>query len=210
MHDYSIDKHPKGKITFFLAYGAIALAPLLNKWIGYAAKALGLSGILGSALVTAVPVFTLFLGLYYLFNEYLWRVRFLRRFLLVPDLNGTWACVGKTTIKNSQPAGWEWSGTITITQSWSKIMLHLKTQSSTSKSTAASIQHDPGVGYRLLYQYENVPSADQPELARHSGSVEMVITESCNSADGHYFTDQHRSTVGTISWRKKENATVSP
>ena len=36
MHDYSIDKHPKEKILFVLAFIAITIAPLADKLIDWA------------------------------------------------------------------------------------------------------------------------------------------------------------------------------
>jgi hypothetical protein len=40
MHDYSIDRHPKEKILFFLAFAAIATAPYINKLFAIAAEEL--------------------------------------------------------------------------------------------------------------------------------------------------------------------------
>ncbi|MCB1824403.1 MAG: hypothetical protein H6974_15555 [Gammaproteobacteria bacterium] len=203
MHDYSIDKHPKEKILFFLALIAITTAPLLqdlaDKIVAYLQVNTGWS----SAPVVAVPVFAIFAGLYFLFNKYLWRVDRLRRILLVPDLNGTWDCKGQTTLKNGVEADYQWNATITITQSWSKILIHLKTTQSESKSISASIFHEDGVGYRLLYQYNNNPNANELDLLNHSGSAELLFSEDMSSASGSYFTDRHRTTVGTMNLTKE-------
>lgn len=203
MHDYSIDKHPKEKILFFLALIAITTAPLLqdlaDKIVAYLQVNTGWS----SAPVVAVPVFAIFAGLYFLFNKYLWRVDRLRRILLVPDLNGTWDCKGQTTLKNGVEADYQWNATITITQSWSKILIHSKTTQSESKSISASIFHEDGVGYRLLYQYNNNPNANELDLLNHSGSAELLFSEDMSSASGSYFTDRHRTTVGTMNLTKE-------
>lgn len=198
MHDYSIDKHPKEKILFFLALIAITTAPLLqdlaDNFVSYLQVSTGWS----SAPVVAIPVFAIFAGLYFLFNKYLWRIDRLRRILLVPDLNGTWVCQGQTTLKNGKPVNYEWNAIVTITQSWSKILIHLKTSQSESKSISASIFHEDGVGYRLLYQYNNNPNADELDLQNHSGSAELLFTEDTTVAEGSYYTDRHRTTVGTM------------
>ncbi len=203
MHDYSIDKHPKEKILFFLALIAITTAPLLqdlaDKIVAYFQAHSGWS----SAPVVAIPVFAIFVGLYFLFNKYLWRLDSLRRILLVPDLNGTWNCEGQTTLKNGAKAGYQWAAKITITQSWSKILIHSKTSQSESKSISASIFHEDGVGYRLLYQYNNNPNADELDLLNHSGSAELLFTEDMSAASGSYFTDRHRTTVGTMNLSKE-------
>jgi len=204
MHDYSIDKHPKEKILFFLALIAITTAPLLQDLADKLVSYLQISTGWSSAPVVAVPVFAIFAGLYFLFNKYLWRIDRLRRILLVPDLNGIWACQGQTALKNGEPANYQWNATITITQSWSKILIHLKTSQSESKSISASIFHEDGVGYRLLYQYNNNPNADELDLLNHSGSAELVFSEDTAVAEGSYYTDRHRTTVGTMNLTRED------
>ena len=198
MHDYSIDKHPKEIVLFLLAFCAIWSAPKLNQLGLYVVEKLDVWTGLSWPLITAIPVFALFTMIYFVFNKYLWRLGALRGLLLVPDLNGRWKCSGKTVLKAGQSADYRWAGDIQITQSWSKVLIHLKTGQSSSRSFAASIHHDPGVGYRLAYQYSNDPGADQLELNKHSGSAEITFDEDCTRGEGWYFTDQHRSTVGTL------------
>lgn len=202
MHDYSIDRHPKEKILFLLAFAAITLAPILNNAANKALTSLSISTHWGAAPITAIPVFGLFFGIYYLFDNTFWKLRWMRKLLLVPDLNGKWICDGETVLKHGERASFAWSGDVTITQSWSKISIHLRTASSRSKSVAASIFHEPGAGYRILYEYSNDPDADQHELEKHTGSAELVFSEGCLEASGHYFTDRHRSTVGTMKLRR--------
>jgi len=199
MHDYSIDKHPKEKVLFILALIAITTAPLLQDVADNIVDYLEVNAGWSSAPVVAVPVFATFAGLYFLFNKYLWKISWLRRILLVPDLNGCWACQGHTILKNGEPASYDWKATVSISQSWSKILIHLKTSQSESKSISASIYHEEGIGYRLLYQYNNKPNADELDLKNHSGSSELVFTEDASSASGSYYTDRHRTTVGTMS-----------
>lgn len=203
MHDYSIDKHPKEKILFFLALVSITAAPLIQDLADNIVTYLQVSTGWSSAPVVAVPVFAIFAGLYFLFNKHLWRIEGLRRILLVPDLNGTWACEGQTALKNGEPADYQWKAKITITQSWSKMLIHLKTSQSESKSISASIFHENGVGYRLLYQYNNNPNANELDLLNHSGSGELLFSEDTSTASGSYYTDRHRTTVGTMNLTKE-------
>ncbi|MGE0558097.1 MAG: hypothetical protein AB7E73_04345 [Burkholderiales bacterium] len=203
MHDYSIDRHPKEKILFVVAFAAISAAPLLNDLIHQLVTYLEVSTGWSSPPVTAIPVFALFLVIYLFFDRYLWKVRLFRKFLLVPDLNGKWTCSGQTTLKEGKSVNYEWEGEITITQSWSKILVHLKTENSRSRSISGSLFHEVGVGFRFLYQYNNDPDADQLDLSKHSGSSEILFSEDCKSGMGHYFTDQHRRTVGTLNLKRK-------
>ena len=124
---------------------------------------------------------------------------------MVPDLNGKWHCKGHTNLKNAKIVDHDWEATISITQSWSKILIYLKTSQSESKSISASIYHEAGIGYRLIYQYDNRPNASELDLSNHSGCVELLFLEDTNSASGSYYTDRHRTTVGTMEiLRKKE------
>jgi hypothetical protein len=79
----------------------------------------------------------------------------------------------------------------------------MKTGASMSNSVSASLFHEVGIGYRLLYLYESEPYADQLELGKHSGAAEILFAENCSSGEGNYFTDQHRRTVGTLRLTRK-------
>jgi hypothetical protein len=203
MHDYSIDKHPKEKVLFGLSFIAIVTAPALNKCVTWAAQQLELAtGLLVTSIVTVVPVMTVFLVIYWLFNSKLWKVEWLRSRLLVPNLNGTWKCDGLNVMRQGTVVNHPWSAEIRITQSWTKISIYISTSQSSSRSTSASIVHEPGVGYRLFYHYTNAPKADQTDLKKHDGTAEILFAEDCLSGDGHYFTDQHRMTTGTMKLQK--------
>ena len=190
------------KVLFGLTLLAVIGAPILNSYMRDFANYLGLDRASGGVAFTSVSVFGLFSFLYWLFNKYCWKWGWLRRHLLVPDLNGIWNCDGKTTLKNGQLIEFNWSATVTIKQSWSHILIYLKTAQSESKSTAASICREDGIGYRLIYSYANYPDASNPDLLRHAGSAELLIDEQSAHAEGNYFTDQHRLTVGTMKLRK--------
>ena len=198
MHDYSIDRHPKQKILFILAFIAITATPTINSLFVSIATRIGLEAGWITTLGTVLPVSVLFGSLYLLFDRYLWKWTILRRVMLVPDLNGKWECRGKTVLRKGESVEFKWEGTLTITQSWSKVLVHLSTSQASSRSVAASIFHDQGVGYRLLYQYKNEPKPGEGELRIHAGSVEMAFDETCENGSGHYFTDSHRNTVGVM------------
>jgi hypothetical protein len=204
VHDYSINRHPKEKILFVLALIAIVSAPLLNQGIANLFIYFGGEISFASSSLTAVPVFGVFMGIYMLFDKCLWKLEWLCRFLLVPDLNGAWKCVGKTVLKNGAGVSYDWSGKITITQSWSKMLIHLETKQSVSISIAASIAYVEGVGYKVLYEYQNAPAANHIELSKHSGTTELLFDLHCKSAAGNYYTDQHRQTVGAMELMREQ------
>lgn len=203
MHDYAIDRHPKQKVLFALAFVAIFLTPVVNSALVSLGTTVGVEEGWTTTVGTVVPVSAFFGLLYLLFDRHLWKCPMFRRVLLVPDVNGEWKCQGKTVLKEGEAAEIHWEGTVTISQSWSKILVHLRTSQSSSRSMSASIQHDQGVGYRLLYQYRNEPRAGEEELEIHTGAVEMDFDEACAVGQGHYFTDSHRKTVGTMDLERR-------
>ena len=127
MHDYAIDRHPKQKVLFMLAFIAIVATPLLNSALVSMGTKVGLAPGWITTVGTVVPVSALFALLYVLFDRYLWKWTMLRRMLLVPDLNGEWGCQGRTVLKQGEAVEFKWEGTLTISQSWSKILVHLRT-----------------------------------------------------------------------------------
>lgn len=193
-----MDSHPKEKIIFGLAFLAIIATPFINEAFSLF---LSLSGI-STKTISGLSAFMIFGGIFWLFNHYLWKFKFFRRFLLMPDLNGKWECSGITKIKNGQANNQNWKAEIDITQSWSKIIIRLKTKESISQSTSASITRLEGQGFKVLYNYKNTPMLVDQTLQKHDGAVEIVFNQGCTEAEGHYFTDQYRSTVGSIKLRK--------
>jgi hypothetical protein len=201
MHDYSIDRSPRVKILFFLSAIAIFLAPKINSWLFNGLEWFRAWSGSTRAIAVAIPTFVLFSALYLAVDRWLWRYRVIRRLLLVPDLNGTWQCEGRTTLRRGEKAEFDWAAKINIVQSWSKISIHLQTSQSSSSSTTASVQSHAH-GYRLNYTYKNNPRPGEPELSVHDGIAEIEFDPDCIKGSGHYFTDQHRQTSGKMHWKK--------
>jgi hypothetical protein len=190
MHDYSMRGHPRERLIYYLAAAAFSLMPLATT----------LTGWLGVGI--AVGSFTLFSGLFYLFDHYAWRITPVRRLFKLPDLNGKWTCAG-TQIDSSGAVTKEWQAAVTIKQTWSRLCIALQTDSSRSRSGPASIEHDEGHGYRLLYTYQNDPVPGQKPLAPHRGTCELIFNDECNLAEGVYFNDHNRQSFGRIKLTKQ-------
>lgn len=201
MHDYSIDNHPKEKVIFWLVIISIVVSDFINYLIRKVAVSWDFD--FSASTLVRISVFGLFTLLFIFFDKSLWKCNFFRKPFLVPDLNGVWVCEGSTEINYATKKKELWNGKINITQSWSKISIVLKTENSESRSLAASITHEKGSGFRLVYQYSNNPNLNEPELQIHKGIVELLFDQNTKKASGHYFTDQHRGTVGSIRLRKK-------
>lgn len=198
MHDYSIGRHPKEKILFGLAFLAIISTPFINRGFSQIQDILGY----WTLPLASVSTFMVFGAVFWWFNQYLWKCKSVRKILLMPDLNGKWECTGTTLIKAGAETNYPWKAEINITQSWSKIIIRLKTKDSVSYSTSASITRLEGQGFKILYHYQNDPTRIEETLHKHDGATEIIFNQDCTEGTGHYFTDQHRSTVGSLTLRK--------
>lgn len=150
------------------------------------------------SLAGASSVFT---AIYWLFNRYGWRLRAAGILLKVPNLSGKWEVVGQTLNPDKTP-GYVWNGTITITQTWDKLRVHLATNTSTSDSISAALVRDDIEGFRLLYHYRNNPNIESVDLANHYGFAELIFNNESTDAAGEYFNGRGRFTFGTMKLKR--------
>lgn len=200
MHNYSMDYHPKEKILFVLAFLAILATPFINEIVTTFYKTDHTA--VKPVVISGFSAFAVFGIIFWGFNQYLWKCALIRKFLLMPDLNGKWVCEGTTLIKGGENTNYPWCGEIHISQSWSKIAIRLKTSISVSRSISASISRMDEQGFKILYNYKNDPTTVQESLNKHDGVAEILFNLSCTEGEGHYYTDQHRSTVGSLKLRR--------
>jgi hypothetical protein len=151
------------------------------------------------SLVGATAVFGV---LYWVFDRFAWRWRFLNTVIKVPYVAGEWRCQGQT-INPDGSAGHQWNATITILQSWDKIRVLLKTAQSSSNSIAAALICDDADAYRLLYHYRNDPKIGEVELKSHLGFGGLIFVRDLRTADGEYFNGHGRNTFGTMKLKRK-------
>jgi len=190
-HNYATNSPFHPRLIAVIAFIAVGVSWLLSWAASWVQQAWGF-GVGGVSAMTAFGV------LFLIFNKWLWKIAALRQLLLVPNINGRWIVKGRTLRRDGENVGFDWEGTIDIIQSWSRIVIVLRTKQSSSRSIAASLYRCPGEGYRLIYHYANEPKADQPELDRHCGLCDLLFDEELRLAEGSYFTDRDRLTIGTM------------
>jgi hypothetical protein len=166
-----------------------------------AAQTLGLAKSVPSLILWPVTAGTVYALLYWLFDRRVWRLPYLARLLRVPDLSGTWSCIGQT-IKADGRAGDTWQAEIVIVQSWDRVRIRLKTAQSVSNSVTAAIVYDEADGFRLMYNYRNEPNIDQASLPAHRGFAELTFDRGLKTAVGEYFNGHGRFTYGTMKLTK--------
>lgn len=140
--------------------------------------------------------------LYWVLNKWAWKWPGIGLALKVPDISGTWDCVGKT-LDSHGSIKYEWQAEITIVQSWDRLRIRLATKTSGSNSISAALAHDSVDGFVLLYHYRNDPKAGATGLASHTGCSVMTIAKDLKSATGDYFNGRGRISFGTMNWTKR-------
>ncbi|MBS0207198.1 MAG: hypothetical protein JSS49_30345 [Planctomycetes bacterium] len=193
MHDYSVRGHARERQIYLLAALAFTVMPLLTSLSGW----IGVSISIGTA--------TVFGLVFWFFDRFVWRWWPIRKLLGFCDLNGIWDVDGQRLNPDGSIAS-EWTGQLTIVQSWSRIAIALKTGQSLSRSGPASLTREEGVGHFLLYNYMNDPEPNQAGLQMHRGTCELRFAENCNEGAGVYFNDQHRLTFGRMALKKRSSA----
>jgi hypothetical protein len=141
---------------------------------------------------------TTFAVLYWIFDRYAWRWGVVAQLVKVPNLNGEWTCYGET-INLDGAVQFEWTGSLTITQSWDKLRVRLKTEQSGSNSISAALVRDEIDGVILLYHYQNDPRIGETELRSHRGFAEITFAEDLASGEGEYFNGHGRNTFGRMT-----------
>ncbi|WP_138754472.1 hypothetical protein [Paenibacillus sinopodophylli] len=200
MHEYSVIGHPRKTIILILALvsGAISkgVTYLLETWIVQ----------LNIVVSFTISTFTVFALMYFLFNHFIWKWKVFSKFLHFPNLNGEWECIGlSNNIK--QQKQYHWNGTVVIKQTWDKMLVSIKTGTSTSQSMSLTggIKHFPGLGYKMSYHYENTPNVSEVELKKHEGFCILTFDEKKISATGCYFNNiKDRATYGEMNLRRRE------
>lgn len=187
-----------GRMIGALAAAVTSLLVFLILLFFDLASHLGLPSNVPPILLSLLLTGIMFWALYLIFSRYAWRWPILSRLLLVADVSGEWSCNGRT-LDNDGSVKFEWSGTITILQSWDKIRVRLKTQQSESLSIAAAFVVEGGDGFRLLYHYQNQPRIGEPELGAHRGFCDLLFDRKLQSAEGDYFNGFGRVTFGRMS-----------
>lgn len=189
MHTYSMRGCCRERYIFYIALAAIAVLAIVKQAAGFVGVAV------------SITAFSVFGALYFIFDRWVWKFGWIGKLLGTPDLSGTWAVEGHTDGADGIERDWE--ATLTIEQTWSHIAISIETEGSRSRSTMASIERDPGHGYRLIYGYHNQRKDVVQEMRSHSGTCEAIVADDLQSAEATYFNDHQRRTVGTMSWNRQ-------
>lgn len=153
------------------------------------------------------PVDTMaFYGLFWwLFDRFIWKWGLLRLLHItrVPDLSGQWQ--GHVHPAPAQGISADLvedtAITLTVQQTWTKLLVRASTETSRSVSVTGSIlTADEG---SLSYEYQNEPFAPAPGTMHvHRGVVRLRLLPGGTVLEGEYFSGRDRQTFGTLRVRR--------
>ena len=190
MHDYAIDSRERVFVVRILFMASALVSGI--------AAALIPSDLLPMRWLLPIPSIALVFGIsYWGFDNWLWRWRFLRvlRLISVPDLRGTWTgtiASSYTGFEKTQPV------TVTIEQTWTKIVVRLNAAQSRSWSITASVLTNSSEGLVLTYLFENEPKAESVSTMQRFLGTTVLVNAEPGLLEGHYYTGRGRETHGSI------------
>ncbi len=202
-HEYSIVGHSRAHVGRYLGIASGITATVLTSFYVVVMQHIRAGG-MSTAEVITVPLFggILYAGLHFVFDRWLWRWQLVRKAMGLPDIEGTWNCVGLRHDNGEGEQGW--GATVTIKQTWEKISIALSSATgSESFSKGASLLKRSDGKFVLMYSYKNSGLFADDTLRPHVGYCELVFTENPNSAEGYYFNNNGRVTYGKMTLTKQ-------
>jgi hypothetical protein len=195
MHDYAVDSNERLRVPLYLAIISILLME------GVVQPALDLFKVSVPWWVNGISVFGFYALFLFIFDRHIWKWQFLGRINVVktPNINGSYSGTLLSSYDNfTKPIVID----VDIIQTWTKISIVLRTETSSSRSTVASIMtnKEPNV---LSYQYLNVPKQNAaPTMHMHTGTAVIDIENDCKSLVGGFYSSRDRQTRGQFTLKK--------
>lgn len=203
-HEYTIIGKSRTNIGRYLGIIAGILAAVM-----YLAAGATLEFLQNTPLTEWIPDIVLwpvsagliYITVHFAFDKWVWKWPLVGKILDIPNIQGLWECAGETKDADGNTV-YEWDGRVTITQTWEKITVRLKTRQSASHSMVAALVNEDDQGYRLIYRYTNEPKAGEP-LNHHVGFCDLRFNKNLTKAEGDYF-NKGRWTFGQMTLTKRE------
>lgn len=193
MHTYASDSSDRRVVPWIL--GATALGMAYLYWI--VSRKTGYS--LPWWCETPTPMFAYGL-LHYLYDSFLWRKRVFGIGLSsIPNFQGTWFGI----LRSSHEGETKVEGMLYIHQTWSKLVVELRTESSKSSSRMAALNVTPGASKGLMYEYMNDPRVVAKEtMHAHRGLAFLELSIDQEMLEGEYYTGRDRLNIGSMQFRR--------
>ncbi len=207
MHEYSYNSDERRKWTVWLFRASVAISIALG--LALAALEAAINQLDWIVVVVLQPPATMavFRAVNNIFETWLWRTKWLRKFDLVtmPNLNGCWKGYVISSFDNElgqqleNPRKREVN--VDIVQTWNQIRIAWSTDDSTSSSNVAAIVCLDNKKSELHYLYFNrTRTFAHKNMHAHSGATRLEIGES--EMTGEYFTNRDPATKGDIHLKR--------
>jgi hypothetical protein len=206
MHSYSTDQPRRWRVYFGLGAVALGLTFLSDKLAQFFEVNYGVTIGALSFGVASIIVYTVF-------TKWLWDWHPVRWIGLtkVPNLNGTWEGHLHTSYdgaEGSESAAQDYDeltpmeATITIAQTWDKILISLDGPESGSESVGATLLVN-GRWPTLTYNYENSGKDHHNGLNHHYGTTMLEYNPEDETLDGMYYTGPNRENTGRLEFNRE-------
>lgn len=193
-HTYSTDSPERQQIPFFIAAAAVACAYGISHILeGY--------GIDAPGWLSPLDTMTFYGLFYWLFDGIIWKWGWVHRIKIthIPDLSGEWSGVVDPTPTGGVSAGLvvRTDITLSIRQTWTRMLVTGRTKQSRSRSlTATLVVLDE---CSVSYEYLSEPLASAaPTMHMHRGTARLSLSNDGTVLEGEYYSGRGRQNVGII------------
>lgn len=192
MHSYSLKNDNKNEILT----GILILSGFFDLIMNYAVSCL--SNLINDWMIPIIFLSTYFAPykfIYYLYDEKLWKSKYLGRFNKHPDISGLW----EGTINNNYfpPIAVK----VEVKQTWSEIIIILSTDTAYSKTKCLSIDNEDKIRINYIY-FNETRGMNNQELRNHEGTCSLLLSDDLKNMRGEYYTNHHRKTSGILELEK--------
>lgn len=161
---------------------------------------------LSSVGIIEITTIVFLLGMFWLFNKYIWQIPLVRRIINIPNINGRYeGNLTSTHTENNEENG-TYPIAIEISQTLTSISVFFYTERSCSYSLIASIGQNTNNNHSLMYIYQNktsVMTITDADMRDHRGSVFFEIFDYGKELKGNYFNNpRERGRYGMINVKK--------
>ena len=195
MHEYSLTNSKiRINIIVLITILSVIVSLWLNPIIQNFILQFELTPLINLILPTISPFF-IFGILFFLFDKYLWKWNPIKKFIKIPNLNGTWIGKGESNYERTK-----FNVKLIIEQTFCNINISGEFGKSNSNSLIANIDYSDELKNKITYSYRNDPKSIRSKIDSHVGTVILNLNQ--NKMKGSYFTARKKQTKGDITVEK--------
>lgn len=207
MHPYSVNiENKRSKVFWIIAVSSIGLFFILEQigLIDVIKEIINFIPLLKyltrySVLTLTITPFLLFKLLYNLMNKKLWRMKYLNKWLGIPDISGRY----EGTLYSSYNGGTERKMELEVKQTFSEIKFTSVFEKSSSDSSMAAMMNFDGKQVVFIFGYASDSMDIKVESNSHKGMNRLKFNLGENIVVGDYFTDRgSRPNKGNMTLKK--------